>query len=148
MQLLYTILICFIASFGAGIGTGFAGMSAAAIIGPMLTTFLNVPAYQAVGIGLFSDVLASAISAYTYKKNNNLDIKNSIPLLITVLVSTVIGSYIASFMSEKAMSGSMQIGMIIIGLKFLLFPTTTTKEQMNNDSKKTRLIKSISESIK
>ncbi len=30
------ILICFIAGAGAGIGTGFAGMSAATVIGPML----------------------------------------------------------------------------------------------------------------
>ena len=62
MELLVKILVCFLAGAGAGIGTGFAGMSAAAVIGPMLMTFLGVPAYQAVGIGLASDVLASATS--------------------------------------------------------------------------------------
>ena len=46
-EILITILVCFIAGAGAGIGTGFAGMSAAAVIGPMLITFLGVPAYQA-----------------------------------------------------------------------------------------------------
>ena len=51
MELLAKILVCFLAGAGAGIGTGFAGMSAAAVIGPMLMTFLGVPAYQAVGIG-------------------------------------------------------------------------------------------------
>ena len=61
-------IICFLAGAGAGIGTEFAGMSAAAVIGPMLASFLGVPAYEAVGIGLISDVLASAVSAYTYKK--------------------------------------------------------------------------------
>ena len=69
---LIKILVCFIAGAGAGIGTGFAGMSAAAVIGPMLITFLGVPAYDAVGIGLISDVLASLISAYTYKKRRQL----------------------------------------------------------------------------
>lgn len=44
---------------------GFAGMSAAAVISPMLITFLDMPAYEAVGIALASDVLASAVSAYT-----------------------------------------------------------------------------------
>ena len=39
-------------SLGAGIGTGFAGMSAAAVISPMLITFLGFPAYEAVGIAL------------------------------------------------------------------------------------------------
>ena len=49
MDLLIKVLVCFIAGAGAGIGTGFAGMSAAAVIGPMLVTFLGIPAYQAVG---------------------------------------------------------------------------------------------------
>ena len=71
-----TIIVCFLAGMGAGLGTGFAGMSAAAVITPMLVTFLGMPAYEAVGIALASDVLASAVSAYTYGKNKNLDIKN------------------------------------------------------------------------
>ena len=49
-------------------------MSAAAVIGPMLVAFLGVPAYEAVGIGLISDVLASAVSAYTYKLFNFIHI--------------------------------------------------------------------------
>lgn len=65
MNLWITILVCFLAGAGAGIGTGFAGMSAAAVVGPMLVTFLGVAPYEAVGIGLISDVLASGISAYT-----------------------------------------------------------------------------------
>ena len=45
MELLLKIFICFLAGAGAGIGTGFAGMSAAAVIGPMLASFLGVSAY-------------------------------------------------------------------------------------------------------
>ena len=78
MTLLYKILICFFAGMGAGLGTGFAGMSAAAVITPMLVTFLKIPPYQAVGVALASDVLASAVSAYTYGKNRNLDVKNGL----------------------------------------------------------------------
>lgn len=143
MELFKTILVCFLAGAGAGIGTGFAGMSAAAIIGPMLITFLDIPAYQAVGIGLSSDVLASAVSAWIYKKNKNLDIKNSLILLATVLVMTAFGSYIATFLPETTMSGVMQIALIFVGLKFILFPVTKTKEQMEVGSKKQKIIKSI-----
>lgn len=143
MEILITILVCFLAGAGAGIGTGFAGMSAAAIIGPMLITFLDIPAYQAVGIGLASDVLASAVSALTFKKNKNLDIKNSLVLLITVVIVTIIGSYIATFLPEQTMSGVMQIALIILGLKFIIVPVKTTKEEMQNVSKKQRIIKSI-----
>lgn len=143
MDTLLTILVCFLAGAGAGIGTGFAGMSAAAVIGPMLITFLDIPAYEAVGIGLISDVLASAVSAYTYKKSGNLDVKNSLPLMLSILIVTVIGSFVASFLPEQTMSGTMQIAMIIIGLRFLLKPVNTTKEQMAAVAPKERLIKSL-----
>lgn len=53
--LLIEIIVCFFAGMGAGLGTGFAGMSAAAVISPMLITFLGIPAYEAVGIALASD---------------------------------------------------------------------------------------------
>lgn len=143
MELFIEILVCFFAGAGAGIGTGFAGMSAAAVVGPMLVAFLNVPAYEAVGIGLISDVLASAISAYTYKKNGNLDIKNSLPMMLSVLALTIIGSLVASFLPERTMGNTMQIGLILVGLRFLIKPVTTTKEQMNAGSPRSRLIKAI-----
>lgn len=142
-EILIKILVCFIAGAGAGIGTGFAGMSAAAVIGPMLITFLDVPAYDAVGIGLISDVLASFISAYTYKKSGNLDVKNSLPLLVSVLIVTTIGSFVASFLPEQTMSGTMQIALIIIGLRFLFKPVSKPKEQLAESSSKSKLIKAI-----
>ena len=90
MQLLLTIAVTFFAGMGAGLGTGFAGLSAAAVISPMLITFLHMDPYMAVGIALSSDVLASAVSAYTYGKNKNLDIKNGIIMMLSVLAFTVV----------------------------------------------------------
>ena len=57
ISLLFTVLVTFFAGMGAGLGTGFAGMSAAAVISPMLITFLHMDPYMAVGIALSSDVL-------------------------------------------------------------------------------------------
>ena len=68
MQILWTVIVTFFAGMGAGLGTGFAGMSAAAVISPMLITFLGMDPYMAVGIALSSDVLASAVSAYVFDK--------------------------------------------------------------------------------
>ena len=97
MHLLFTIIVTFFAGMGAGLGTGFAGMSAAAVISPILITFLGIDPYMAVGIALSSDVLASAVSAYTYGKNKNLDIKNGLIMMVTVLIFTVVGSYISAW---------------------------------------------------
>ena len=65
----YRINRMYCGRLGAGLGTGLAGLSAAAVVSPMLITFLHMPAYQAIGIALASDVLASGVSAWTYKKN-------------------------------------------------------------------------------
>ncbi len=48
--MIYKIFICFLSGIGAGLGTGFAGMSAAAVISPMLITFLGLPAYEATPV--------------------------------------------------------------------------------------------------
>ena len=103
MHLLFTIIVTFFAGMGAGLGTGFAGMSAAAVISPILITFLGIDPYMAVGIALSSDVLASAVSAYTYGKNKNLDIKNGLIMMFTVLIFTVVGSYISSLVPSATM---------------------------------------------
>lgn len=147
MDIVVKIVVCLIAGAGAGIGTGFAGMSAAAIIGPMLAVFLKMPAYQAVGVGLASDVLASAVSAWTYKKNKNLDVKNSLPLIISVLIMTVIGSYLGSLLPDRAMSSTTQFGLIAVGLKFLLKPVNNTREALKDMPRRERMIKAIAGGI-
>ncbi len=142
-KMLEKIIVCLIAGFGAGIGTGFAGMSAAAVITPMLATFLDMPAYQAVGIALASDVLASAVSSYTYGKNKNLDIKNGIVMMLTVLLFTAIGSYVASFLPSKTMGGFATVMTAFIGIRFLVKPVTATKETMAEQDPKKKIIKSV-----
>ena len=143
MKLLLTILVTFFAGMGAGLGTGFAGMSAAAVISPMLITFLGMDPYMAVGIALSSDVLASAISAYTYGKNKNLDIKNGLIMMITVLIFTMVGSYIASLVPSQTMGGFSVFMTFLLGMKFIVRPVMTTKEAMEGVSAKKRAIQSI-----
>ena len=140
---LYEFIICFVAGIGAGLGTGFAGMSAAAAISPLLITFLGMPAYEAVGIALASDVLASGVSAYTYGKNKNLDIKNGIVMMISVLLFTCVGSWVASLVPNSTMGNFSVFMTMILGVKFLIKPVMTTQEKMNSMDAKERIIKSI-----
>lgn len=140
---MFQFIVCFIAGLGAGLGTGFAGMSAAAVVSPMLITFLGMPAYEAVGIALASDVLASAVSAYTYGKNKNLDIKNGLVMMVTVLLCTLFGSWVASLVPNTAM-GSFSVFMtFLLGIKFILKPVMTTKESMEAVSGRKRIIQSV-----
>ena len=143
MELFITILVTFFAGMGAGLGTGFAGMSAAAVISPMLITFLHIDPYMAVGIALSSDVLASAVSAYTYGKNKNLDVKNGLIMMASVLVFTVVGSYISSLVPSTAMGNFSVFMTFLLGIKFIVKPVMTTKEAMQGVSAKKRAIQSL-----
>ena len=104
-EVCFEILICFLAGAGAGLGTGFAGLSAATVITPMLVAFLHLPAYQAIGIALASDVLASAASARTYAKNGCVDIKNGMVMMAGVLSMTVVGSWLSSYVESGTLGG-------------------------------------------
>lgn len=128
---------------GAGLGTGFAGMSAAAVISPMLITFLGIDPYMAVGIALASDVLASAVSAVTYKKNKNLDVKNGLIMMAAVLVFTVVGSFVSSIVPSTTMGNFSVFMTLLLGIKFIVKPVMTTKEQMEAVGRKRRIIGSI-----
>lgn len=139
----FKIIICILAGLGAGLGTGFAGMSAAAVISPMLITFLDIPAYQAVGIALASDVLASAVSAYTYGKNKNLDIKNGLVMMAAVLCFTFVGSFVASKLPNTTMGNFSVFMTFLLGVKFIVKPVMTTKEAMQNVSAKKRIVQSV-----
>lgn len=143
MQILITILVTFFAGMGAGLGTGFAGMSAAAVISPMLITFLGMDPYMAVGIALSSDVLASAISAYTYAKNKNIDIKNGLIMMGSVLAFTVVGSYVSSLVPSATMGNFSVFMTFLLGIKFIVRPVMTTKEAMQGVSAKKRAIQSL-----
>ena len=143
MSVLLTVIVTFFAGMGAGLGTGFAGMSAAAVISPMLITFLGMDPYMAVGIALSSDVLASAVSAYTYGKNKNLDVKNGLIMMVTVLLFTIFGSYVSSLVPSTTMGNFSVFMTFLLGIKFIVRSVMTTKEAMTQVSAKKRAIQSV-----
>lgn len=133
-QVGFEILICFLAGAGAGLGTGFAGLSAATVITPMLVVCLGVPAYQAIGIALASDVLASAVSARTYAKNGCVDIKNGIAMMVGVLGMTVVGSWLSSYVESSTLGGFSIFMTWVLGVRFLFFPILAPKDTMGKRS--------------
>ena len=143
MNTFLTIVVTFFAGMGAGLGTGFAGLSAAAVISPVLITFLDMEPYMAVGIALASDVLASAVSAYTYHKHKNLDVRNGLIMRASVLFFTVVGSYLASLVPSTTMGNFSVLMTFLLGVKFIVRPVMTTKEAMEGVSAKKRAIQSV-----
>ena len=137
------VIICVLAGLGAGVGTGFAGMSAAAVISPMLITFLHMDPYKAVGIALASDVLASAASAVTYARNRNLDIKNGVIMMVSVLAFTLVGSGVASLISQTTMGNFSVFMTLLLGIKFIVKPVMAPKQRFAQATGRQKAIRSI-----
>lgn len=120
-------LIYILAGLGAGIVTGLAGLSAAVIITPMLVSLCGWKSYDAVSVALASDVLASLLSSYTYYKNDNIDLKRGVYVMMTAFVGTIVGSYCGYLFSQSNPDGLGYISMattMFLGIKFLWKPVT------------------------
>lgn len=137
------VIICILAGLCAGVGTGFAGMSAAAVISPMLITFLHMEPYMAVGIALASDVLASAASAVTYARNRNLDIRNGVIMMVSVLAFTLVGSGVASLVPQTTMGNFSVFMTLLLGIKFIVKPVMAPKQRFAQATGRQKAIRSI-----
>ena len=137
------VIICMLAGLGAGVGTGFAGMSAAAVISPMLIAFLHMDPYMAVGIALASDVLASAASAVTYARNRNLDIRNGVIMMVSVLAFTLVGSGVASLIPQTTMGNFSVFMTLLLGIKFIVKPIMAPKQRFAQATGRQKAVRSI-----
>ena len=64
-------------------------------------------------------------------------------MMCSVLVFTVVGSFIASLVPSKTMGGFSTVMTFFLGVKFIVKPVMTTKESMQGVSAKKRAIQSI-----
>ena len=122
-----------IAALGAGIGTGLAGLSAATVMVPILIVLCpsfagETGAYQATAIALASDILGSAVTAYTYARHKNIDLKRGWIMLVCILGMCTVGSY-AAFRVGNVVLGSFTLFLtFFIGIRFLIRPDTSRKD--------------------
>ena len=123
-----------IASLGAGIGTGLAGLSAATVMVPVLIVLCpsfkgETGAYQATAIALASDILGSAVTTWTYAKHKNIDLRRGWLMLVCILTMCTVGSY-AAFLAGNVVLGSFTLFLtFFIGIRFLVKPDTSRETQ-------------------
>ncbi len=121
-----------VAALGAGIGTGLAGLSAATVMVPILIVLCpsfsgETGAYQATAIALASDILGSAVTAWTYAKHKNIDLKRGWIMLVCILAMCTVGSYVAFIVGNVVLGGFTLFLTFFIGIRFLVKPDTSRK---------------------
>lgn len=125
------IIIYIIGGFLAGVATGLIGLSAAVIIAPLYATLLGMDAYVAIGIALASDIFASATSSVNYIRHKNIDLKKSWVLFACVIIAAIIGSYFSKNLDPFITNSTINIFVLILGLRFLIYPLS--KERASKD---------------
>lgn len=115
-------IISLVAGWGAGVVTGIIGASAAVVIVPVLITFLNIPTFEAIGISLATDVVASLVAANTYRRNGNIDLKSGLQMAISAVVGAIIGSWISSYVPSAGLGGFTGFAILLIGINFIRKP--------------------------
>jgi len=118
-MLVYELFILLLAGLGAGIVTGLLGASAVTIAAPLMIIFLGYDAFTSIGISLAIDVFASAVTAYVFYKNKNLEIKPIIILLIFAVIGAFVGSYFSSFFPTGLLSKFIGFFVMLTGLNLM-----------------------------
>ena len=122
-----------IASIGAGIGTGLAGLSAATVMVPILIVLCpsfsgETGAYQATAIALASDILGSAVTTWTYARHKNIDLRRGWIMLVCILTMCTVGSW-AAYLAGNVVLGTFTLFLtFVIGIRFLVKPDTTRED--------------------
>lgn len=129
-----------LASIGAGVGTGLAGLSAATVMVPMLIVLCpsfagETGAYQATAVALASDILGSVVTTYTYGKHKNIDLKRGWLIMTCILVMCTVGSYVAFIAGNNVLGGFTLFLTFCIGIRFLVKPDTSRENGVQKGTK-------------
>ena len=136
MEYLWLIL----ASLGAGVGTGLAGLSAATVMVPVLIVLCpsfagETGAYQATAIALASDILGSAVTTVTYARHKNIDLKRGWIMLVCIRAMCTVGSYVA-WLAGNIVLGSFTLFLtLFIGIRFLVKPDSSRRKPAKKGQK-------------
>lgn len=138
--MIWEYFIYIVAAVLAGVGTGLAGLSAATVMVPLLIVLCpsfsgETGAYQATAIALASDILGSAVSAATYIRHKNIDLKRGWIMLACIVSMCTLGSF-AAWKAGNVVLGSFTLFLTFcIGIRFLVKPDTQRETTVSKGEK-------------
>jgi hypothetical protein len=132
--MLFEIMMILLAGWGAGVVTGLIGASAVVVVAPILVTFLNYGAYEAIGISLATDVVASLTAAHTYSRYGNIDLKSGIQMAISAIIGALVGSWASSYIPPATLGRSTGIVILVMGVSFIRKPITLRVKEFEENS--------------
>jgi len=109
----------------AGVAGGLFGIGGGAIMVPAMVLFMGMDQKFATGNSIAAQVLPIGIlGAIVYYQHHNLNIKYAILIALGLLVGNLFGALFANqpFISSEMMKKLYGIFLLLIGVRYLLFP--------------------------
>ena len=105
----------FLAGLVSGIVGGM-GMGGGTLLIPILTIFLSFQQKSAQAINLLVFIPMSLVALVIHIKNKLVDFKVGIPIIISGVAFSVVGSYLASILSNKLLQKIFAVFLLLVGL--------------------------------
>ena len=110
------------------------GMGGGTLLIPLLTIGLNILQQSAQAINLLAFLPMSIIALIIHSKNKLVKFKVAIPIVISGVISSILGAYLATKLDSKNLSVWFGIFLIIVGL-FQLYSLYYSFQKNRNISK-------------
>jgi uncharacterized protein len=121
----------------AGTLSGLLGIGGGIIVVPALAwifTYHQVPSHYimqlAVGTSLAAMIVTSAVSAQTYHKCGNLDLKVFKQAIPGLILGVIGGSIVSSFVHSRVIAVILGVVLCIVGLRLLFFANAKPKRTL------------------
>lgn len=105
-----------ISGFFVGLASGTAG----SFVIPSITIFLGYSIHQAIGTSLVVDAIIGLVAGIIFLKNKNVEIRGTIPIIVTGVIGAFIGSQFTQGTSESGLTILIGIFLILFGLNFII----------------------------
>ncbi len=92
------------------------GMGGGTLLIPILTIFLNVEQLKAQGTNLIVFVPMSVVALIIHCKNKLVNFKIGIPIIISGIVTSILGSLVALNVSNKSLKKYFGVFLLAIGV--------------------------------
>ena len=126
----------FIAGLISGIIGGM-GMGGGTLLIPILTIFLGFKQKNAQAINLLVFIPMSLFALIIHIKNKLVDFKVGIPVILSGLIFSILGSYLASVLSNALLKKIFAIFLLLVGINqgiqtIISLKKSKTKPKFNN----------------
>lgn len=107
------------------------GMGGGTLLIPILTIFLSLKQKNAQAINLLVFIPMSLVALIIHIKNKLVDFKVGIPIIISGIVFSLLGSYLASILSNGLLKKIFAVFLLLVGLNQIIQTMIALKKSKN-----------------